>query len=148
MIFSKVFLDTTVAGPCFLTIYFCGTALAEGKSFSESWNVLKSAFIPVYTADICYWPLMQAINFYIIPSRYRVLAISICQVAWNSFLSFMNNIQLVEKKSQLVVDSKKKIEVVGHHDSDEHSVTGALASIKQRVTVSASSEFVEPIELK
>ncbi|KOB68622.1 putative pmp22 peroxisomal membrane protein [Operophtera brumata] len=55
-------------------------------------------FIPKTTAktvltkgDWCFWPPVQIINFYYLPTHYRVLYINIATMVFNIFMSYMKH---------------------------------------------------------
>lgn len=41
---------------------------------------------------ICVWPILQTINFVLIPERNRVVYVSVCSLAWTSFLAYMKSL--------------------------------------------------------
>lgn len=59
--------------------------------YKESETLLKSQFKPTYIADCIVWPPLQYINFSYVPLKFRVLFVNICNLGWNTFLSFMAN---------------------------------------------------------
>jgi hypothetical protein len=52
---------------------------------------LKEVFWPTFVADCVVWPPIQFVNFSVVPLQYRVLYVNICNLGWNTFLSFMSN---------------------------------------------------------
>lgn len=41
---------------------------------------------------ICVWPILQTINFVLIPERNRVVYVSVCSLVWTSFLAYMKSL--------------------------------------------------------
>ena len=37
------------------------------------------------------WPLLQMVNFTLVPQHLRVLYVNVCNIGWNTFLSTMAN---------------------------------------------------------
>jgi len=60
-------------------------------SIHKAWEHTKKVYIPTYIADWIVWPPLQLVNFTFIPLRYQVLYVNVCNLLWNTFLSFMAN---------------------------------------------------------
>lgn len=41
---------------------------------------------------ICFWPLVQTVNFAYVPERNRVVVVSMASFMWTVFLSYMHHI--------------------------------------------------------
>jgi len=61
------------------------------KHFKEAWQHTKDVYLLTYAIDWCAWPILQLVNFSLVPLRYQVLYVNICNLFWNTFLSFMAN---------------------------------------------------------
>lgn len=88
---KKIFLDQTVASPTFIAIFFYCCGLMEGKSLRSCTDELGSVVWTVYLADWMVWPPTQFLNFYFIPSPYRVFYINAVTMFYNVFLSYMKH---------------------------------------------------------
>ena len=91
--------------PLGLTMFVGSMGLMEGKSGGELsekfqhmfWRTSLSPSIP-YHADMIaamvanwkVWPIIQAVNFSVIPFQYRLPFQSTCSIGWNLFLSLLN----------------------------------------------------------
>ncbi|XP_074641659.1 mpv17-like protein 2 [Tubulanus polymorphus] len=91
IVFKKVFLDQTIAGPFFAFLYLVGSAFLEGKQWDEAWDGFKKKILVVYLVDLCFWPAAQSLNFFYIPDYFRVIYVSICGFIWCIFLSYMHH---------------------------------------------------------
>lgn len=49
-------------------------AIMEGSDPAER---LRTAFVPSYKANLLIWPMVQGINFSIVPLDYRVLFVNV-----------------------------------------------------------------------
>lgn len=67
------------------------TATSFEKAITMAWNHTKKVYGATYAADCVVWPPLQLINFTFIPVQYQVLYVNICNLFWNTFLSFMAN---------------------------------------------------------
>eukprot|EP00026_Physarum_polycephalum_P010458 Phypoly_transcript_10622.p1 GENE.Phypoly_transcript_10622~~Phypoly_transcript_10622.p1 ORF type:complete len:306 (+),score=58.29 Phypoly_transcript_10622:35-919(+) len=61
------------------------------KHFKAAWEHTKEVYLLTYAVDWCAWPLLQLVNFSLVPLRYQVLYVNVCNLFWNTFLSFMAN---------------------------------------------------------
>ncbi|CAG7717217.1 unnamed protein product [Allacma fusca] len=90
-IFKKIMADQLIACPMFSVQFFMGMAYLEGKSLPECWGEFKKKFPTVYAVDWTLWPPIQLINFYYIPTGFRVLYVNTMTAFWNVFLSYMKH---------------------------------------------------------
>jgi len=81
-IYTIVFLTTVSAAN-----YYKQDKAPIQKAFEHTNN----AFKPTYLADCIIWPPLQLINFMYIPLQYQVLYVNVCNLGWNTFLSYMVN---------------------------------------------------------
>jgi hypothetical protein len=61
------------------------------KIIKEAWQHTKNVYLLTYAIDWCAWPFLQLINFSLVPLKYQVLYVNVCNLFWNTFLSFMAN---------------------------------------------------------
>jgi len=52
---------------------------------------LRKDYFHTFLVDMTVWPPLQYLNFYLIPSVYRVLYINFCCIFWNAFLSMQQH---------------------------------------------------------
>lgn len=88
---KKIAVDQAVAGPFFCTAFLLGSGLLEGKPIGGCFREWKEKFLTIYLADWCIWPPTQFMNFYFLPSRFRVAYVASVTLCWNTFLSFMKH---------------------------------------------------------
>ncbi|XP_077982066.1 mpv17-like protein 2 [Glandiceps talaboti] len=91
IIVRKILLDEIIASPFFATTFFMGMGILEGEGVQKSFDILKEKFLSVYLADWCVWPGAQCINFYFVPTRYRVLYVNSVTLGWDTFLSYVKH---------------------------------------------------------
>ena len=51
----------------------------------------------VLAVNYCFWPFINFMNFKYIPLKFRMLAVNLCGLLWNSFLAHTNQ-KSVDKK--------------------------------------------------
>lgn len=64
----------------------------EGESHQRAKAEVLQKFIPTWKVAVCYWPVMQTINFSVIPERNRVIFVSVCSLIWTTFLAYMHRL--------------------------------------------------------
>ncbi|XP_075155394.1 mpv17-like protein [Haematobia irritans] len=85
----KASIEQISYGPFASVSFFTGMSLLEGKTFEEAVQEVKNKFIPTYKVAVCVWPVLQTINFSMVPERHRLVYLSICSLIWTTFLAFM-----------------------------------------------------------
>lgn len=91
VVLKKVFIDQTVASPIVIFIFFLTLGTLRKSSFKEIGNEIQDKAITLYTAEWVVWPPAQLINFYILPSRYRVLYDNTISLGYDVFTSAVIN---------------------------------------------------------
>jgi protein Mpv17 len=51
---------------------------------------------------VAVWPLLQVFNYTMIPEKNRIPFVSLCSLAWSSFLAYMNHCS-VKKENTLTI---------------------------------------------
>ncbi|XP_051174389.1 mpv17-like protein isoform X1 [Leptopilina boulardi] len=112
---TKALVEQVTYGPSAMCCFFFGISLLEFKPISECVDQVKEKFWPTYKIGVCVWPILQTINFLLVPEKNRVVYVSICSLMWTSFLAYMKSRETrrlqnvpVEMKVEAIVDSKDK----------------------------------------
>jgi len=90
-VFTKVAIDQLFWCPCFMTVFFTYLGLVNGDSFATIGNKIKSDLLTACQGSWKVWPVVHAINFKFISTKYRLLYINTVQVAFNMFLSLIGS---------------------------------------------------------
>lgn len=91
IVVKKIMCDQAVAAPFFCSSFFMGMSIMEGKGVSGGVAEVKEKFLTVYMIDWCVWPPAQFINFYLLPTKFRVVYVATITFFWNTFLSWMKH---------------------------------------------------------
>ncbi|XP_055587806.1 mpv17-like protein [Uranotaenia lowii] len=86
---TKAIVEQFSYGPFAGTSFFFGMSLLEQKTPKEAVQEVKNKFPETYKVGICVWPVIQTINFTLIPEHNRVPFVSICSLLWTTFLAYM-----------------------------------------------------------
>ncbi|EGI62725.1 PREDICTED: mpv17-like protein [Acromyrmex echinatior] len=105
----KALIEQVTYGPAAMCSFFFGMSLLELKPVSECIDEVKIKFWPTYKIAICVWPILQTINFILIPERNRVVYVSICSLIWTCFLAYMKSLEAKQKESISITNINPKI---------------------------------------
>ena len=84
---ARVALDQLLFTPANLACFLGGMAWLEGADVKGR---LREAYLPVLRTNWMVWPLVQAVNFAVVPLEHRVLVVNVVALGWNCYLSYMN----------------------------------------------------------
>lgn len=87
---KKVAMDEACVGPISLVIFFMYNGICHTKTIKGGIEHVHRHFLSAYLADLSFWPLVQTINFGLVPGRYRVPYISFFMCLWNTYLCILN----------------------------------------------------------
>ena len=90
-VFSKVAIDQLFWCPIFMTVFFTYLGLVNGDSFATIGDKIKADLLTACKGSWKVWPVVHAINFRFISTKYRLLYINTVQVAFNMFLSLLGS---------------------------------------------------------
>ena len=88
---KKLIITQTLFAFVSITSFYTFLCLLEGKSLNGTKNEIRQKFWQTYMMSFKVWPLLQLINFTIIPPQLQVFWITLCQLGWNVYLSFVKN---------------------------------------------------------
>ncbi|XP_064556379.1 mpv17-like protein [Drosophila montana] len=92
----KAITEQISYGPFACVSFFMGMSLLELKTFGQAIDEVKQKAIPTYKVGLCVWPVLQTINFSVVPEHNRVVFVSICSLLWTIFLAYMKTRELQE----------------------------------------------------
>lgn len=70
-----------IVSQCMYFIYLFSTNM---------YKVLPSHFL--FQVAVCFWPLIQTVNFAYVPEKNRVVVVSVASFMWTTFLSYMHHL--------------------------------------------------------
>lgn len=91
LVLKKVFWDQVIGSPINISVLFITLGLLERRKLAEIGQEMKDKFIRLYTAEWIVWPPAQIINFYWLPSRYRVLYDNTISLGYDVYTSRVAN---------------------------------------------------------
>ncbi|XP_067636216.1 mpv17-like protein isoform X2 [Eurosta solidaginis] len=96
----KAAVEQISYGPFAGCSFFYGMSLLEGKNHKEAVQEVKDKFPPTFKVGICFWPIIQTINFSMIPESYRVVFVSVCSLGWTTFLAYLKTKNMHEGEEE------------------------------------------------
>jgi len=85
-VLGKVFVDQTTFGPLFNLLYFYEIGLLEGRSLSYINEKVGKEYSSVMMANYKIWPLLNIINFKLVPPNMRVLFGNVASILWTAYV--------------------------------------------------------------
>ena len=96
-------MDQLIGSPLYICTFFGTLGLVEQSSFEEFVDEFKEKCIQLYIAEWVVWTPAQLINFYFLPTRYRVLYDNTISLFYDSYTSYLaNEIQTKKKQERLL----------------------------------------------
>lgn len=86
---QKAIVEQFSYGPMAGLSFFTIMSLLEGKNLSEAGDEVKDKFPGTFKVGVCYWPIVQVINFSFIKERNRVPFVAMASFVWTIFLAYM-----------------------------------------------------------
>ncbi|ODN84927.1 hypothetical protein, variant 2 [Cryptococcus amylolentus CBS 6039] len=87
---KRVLADQVVMAPIGLCLFVGSMGIMEGHSQLEISEKFRDIYWAALFANWKIWPLIQTINFKLMPIQYRVPFQSTCGIAWTLYLSLLN----------------------------------------------------------
>lgn len=87
IVMKKVLADQFICSPIVITVFFVTLAILEKQSLEQVQKEVKNKAWKLYAAEWMIWPIAQIINFYYLPSKYRVLYDNTISLGYDVFTS-------------------------------------------------------------
>ncbi|XP_022122248.2 mpv17-like protein 2 [Pieris rapae] len=103
MVIKKLLLDQLIFSPVMIVTFFGSLALLEDDPVDNFKEEVRQKFVTLYKAEWMVWPPAQIINFYFLPTRFRVLYDNTISLGYDVYTSQVkhnkNNLRNAERKS-------------------------------------------------
>ncbi|XP_044751553.1 protein Mpv17-like isoform X2 [Coccinella septempunctata] len=110
VVIRKVIWDQLLFAPLGLVLFLVSLALVQGKMSSEIQRILSEDFPKILLTNYKVWPVIQLINFYLVPLHHQVLFIQTVAILWNTYMSWMTHSHGKYEGVGNDVDSEKQVE--------------------------------------
>lgn len=87
MVAKKLILDQFIFSPIMIITFFGSLALLEEDPIRNFKEEVSEKFVRLYKAEWMVWPPAQIINFYFLPTKYRVLYDNVISLGYDVYSS-------------------------------------------------------------
>ncbi|KAI9686090.1 MAG: hypothetical protein M1822_004073 [Bathelium mastoideum] len=87
---KRVAFDQLIFAPLGLSAFFTFMTIAEGGGRRAVMRKFQDVYMPALKANYLVWPLVQILNFRIIPLPLQIPFVSTVGIAWTAYLSLTN----------------------------------------------------------
>lgn len=84
---KKIVLDQIICSPVYISAFFITLGILEEKDAQEVWEEIKEKAWKLYAAEWTVWPVAQFINFYWVPTHYRIFYDNVISLGYDVFTS-------------------------------------------------------------
>lgn len=93
VVVKKVLCDQLLFAPTFLCVLLVSIGFLQGSDIDSLKHKLKSSYFQILMNNYKIWPMVQLINFYFIPLQYQVLLVQSVALLWNTYISYISNLE-------------------------------------------------------
>lgn len=91
IVLRKVIIDQLICSPLCIGIFFLTLGVLENNNLAELIDEIKKKAHRLYIAEWVIWPPAQVINFYFLPTRYRVLYDNTISLGYDVYTSHVKH---------------------------------------------------------
>jgi len=96
---KMVAFDQLIFAPIGIGCFFTVMTIAEGGGRRAVSHKLRDMYLPTLKANFMVWPLVQIINFRIMPIQFQLPFVSTVGIAWTAYLSLSNAAEEADARS-------------------------------------------------
>lgn len=111
MVLKKLMLDQFICSPIMIMSFFASVAIFEDNPLESFNEEVKDKFWTLYKAEWVVWPPAQIINFYFLPTKYRILydnTISLCYDVYTSQVKHAKPVKEEKKGTESLPKDKSE----------------------------------------
>jgi len=90
-VLKMVAMDQFIFAPCSLAFFFTFMTVTEGGGRRAIMRKFEDVYLPALKANFLVWPLVQILNFRIMPIQYQIPLVSTVGIFWTAYLSLTNS---------------------------------------------------------
>ncbi|KAH0949444.1 hypothetical protein HN011_000295 [Eciton burchellii] len=88
---KKVACDQLFFAPTFIAVLLVTIGICQGKNIEKLKMKLKNEYGDILKNNYKLWPMVQLINFSLVPLHYQTLIVQSVALLWNSYVSYKTN---------------------------------------------------------
>lgn len=117
MVMKKLFLDMFVCSPIIIMSFFATVAIFEENPLENFTDEVKDKFWTLYKAEWVVWPPAQIINFYFLPTKYRVVYDNSISLGYDIYTSHVKHSKPVKDDGDEPIPTESE-----ENDSDKNCI--------------------------
>ncbi|XP_058467128.1 mpv17-like protein [Malaya genurostris] len=86
---AKAFTEQAAFDPFAIVFFLYGMSILERKPQKQAANEVRSKFWDTYKVGFFYWPVVQTVNFSVIPAKNQIIAAGFFSLIWTTFLAYI-----------------------------------------------------------
>lgn len=111
-VLKKVFVDQVLFSPISITLFFVTLGFLEKSSIKHVTEEIIQKGWRLYLAEWVVWPPAQVINFYLLPTRFRVLYDNTISLGYDIYTSYVKHEIPLEERTSNLYDITEDITLV------------------------------------
>ncbi|CAH1710176.1 hypothetical protein AGLY_010468 [Aphis glycines] len=100
---TKAVVEQFSYGPFAMASFFFFMTLLDGGTIEDAKMEVKEKFFSTWKIAVMVWPVLQTINYCVIPPRNRLIFVSFAGLIWTTFLAYIK----YEKNRPIPIADKK-----------------------------------------
>ncbi|GAB1867769.1 Protein Mpv17 [Camponotus japonicus] len=85
---KKIVCDQLLFAPAFTAVLLVTIGICQGKSTEKLKIKIQDEYSDILMNNYKLWPIVQLVNFSLVPLHYQVLVVQVVAVFWNSYISY------------------------------------------------------------
>lgn len=87
----KLIFDSMIFSPLTISGYFTVRSMLEGSGFKGAYEKLSTRLVSTVKGAWKFWPIVNIVNFGLVPLQFRVLYSNILSLFWTGYLTYVNS---------------------------------------------------------
>jgi hypothetical protein len=87
----NLFFDSMIFSPLTISGYFTVRSILEGSGFKGAYDKLSTRLFSTVKGAWKFWPVVNIVNFSVVPLQFRVLYSNILSLFWTGYLTLINS---------------------------------------------------------
>ncbi|KAL7276782.1 hypothetical protein RUND412_000206 [Rhizina undulata] len=138
---TRVVVNQITFTPLFLTSFFGLQGAMTGLGGKEIVEKLEATLPQAFVNSCRLWPMVSAINFWLVPFEYRALLSGVIAVGWNGYLSYLNQQAQLPQALELQPSTPAPISVPVPRNRSAPSITDVSSASAPPVAIAAIAAF-------